>query len=121
MTSTSAHALPLYRMIGFLAAVCFECFNTNDIPTLVLTTTVSFLIVALSFWCAYSGSQHSETTKAFFKTSWERGVKPIKTLNEKVRSVRWRKCEVAEKDIDNEGEKEGLESVNEKDAPECQV
>lgn len=91
-------------MIAFLVAITFECFNTRNIPTIVLSGVALVLLISLIFWCAYAGSHNSKATKAFVFGSWYRSLEGIKTLWAKM----WPKQKAKEQPEDNLELKEGL-------------
>ncbi|KAI0346483.1 hypothetical protein BDW22DRAFT_1425951 [Trametopsis cervina] len=74
------YALLMWAMIAFLVAITFECFNTRNIPTIILSGVALVLLISLIFWCAYAGSHNSKATKAFVFGSWNRSIEGIKAL-----------------------------------------
>ncbi|KAI0346479.1 hypothetical protein BDW22DRAFT_1352569 [Trametopsis cervina] len=57
------YGLLMWAMIAFLVAIAFECFNTQNIPTIAMSSVALVILVGLILWCAYAGSHTSQVTE----------------------------------------------------------
>ncbi|KAI0346482.1 hypothetical protein BDW22DRAFT_1481531 [Trametopsis cervina] len=73
------HALLMWSMIAFLAAIAFECFNTRNTPTITMIAVSLVLLVGLILWCAYAGSHSSQASRAT-KPHWSYHLERMKTM-----------------------------------------